>query len=401
MVLLAWATYPFEGEDPTALANSQHAVIGPPARIPIDTIDVPMEEKAPAALVRKFTVRYGDTFHDILQSLGVSRQKVNLITGQINALLDPRQFQVGTPYYVHYTTEKKQPARLVYEMDILRPLEIDLKEARVNIIEKAVDIEVKRLDAIITSSLAKSVIDGGAHENLADKILSLFAWKIDFQNLKKGDSFEVVYEEERVDGEALGCRHLLVARFHHDGLTYQAFGYDPGTGWEYFDEQGKNLSYAPLLFDQITSLYGLRRFHPVKRRYMAHFGMDFEAETGTTVTAPKGGTITRARYGRANGNNVIIKHDEDLSTQYLHLSKIDSAITVGSTVQQGQKIGEVGSTGLSSGPHLCLRVWYKGKQRDPLQFDFPRRADVPGQQMSAFEEVVKEMTKRLSGELTL
>lgn len=327
----------------------------------------------------------------------MSRMKINRINQNLRYLLNPKDFQVGIPYRVLYDGDLK-PAMLIYEADLTQPIVIDIKEATVQVVKKKIDIEIKKLKGKIRSSLARSVMDADAPEDLADKILSILAWRIDFQKLSKGDHYELIYEHASVDSISIGSRDVLAVHFNHDGQWYRGYAYDAGDGTAYYDAQGRNLSHAPLRFDLITSLFAQKRFHPVRRRYRAHYGMDFEAEEGTTVEAIADGEITRARYGRANGNNVKIKHSEDLTTQYLHLAAIDSAIKVGQQVKRGQKIGEVGTTGLSSGPHLCLRVWHKGRQQDPLIFDFPRRADVPDSLMTNFQEKVRQYQSELNSD---
>lgn|GEM_PF-1801041 len=348
--------------------------------------------------LKSFKVKYGDTFHQILVSLNLKTEQINTINAQLAQVMNPKDFQVGKVYNVLYDQEF-HPLVLTYESDPLKPLVIDLQELSVKYVEKQIHLSRKFLSARISSSLAASVIDAGAPEDLADKILSVLAWRIDFKQLVAGDHYKVIYQEQSVDGEVIGTDNILALHFYHDGQWYYGYGFETNQGFGYYDENGHNLSHAPLQFDRITSLYAQKRFHPVRRRWRAHYGMDFEAETGTTVEAIQDGVVTRARYGRANGNNVKIKHSEDLTTQYLHLSKIDSGLVVGQKIKRGQKIGEVGSTGLSSGPHLCLRVWYKDRQRDPLDFDFPRRADVPEELMEDFKETLQNYQSQLSNKL--
>ncbi|WP_421879008.1 M23 family metallopeptidase [Marinoscillum sp.] len=347
--------------------------------------------------VRKYQVKYGDSFHRILQEFDLPDEQVHALAYQISKTIDLNQFQVGNVYRVKYDESNQNPVMLTYDLEQRKELTVDFVTNMIGVTEKEVDIRIKTIDTPIRSSLAQTVLSKGAPENLADKILSVFAWKIDFSHLMKEDHFKVIYEEEWADGEMLDCRNILAIHFTHDKLTYSAYGFDNGNGWEYFDPKGENMSHAPLVFDQITSLYAQKRFHPTRRSYKAHYGMDFEANLGTPIEALKDGIITRARYGRANGNNVKIKHSEELSTQYLHMTKIDSSIHLGDSVEQGQVIGYVGSTGWSSGPHLCLRVWYKGKQRDPLDFDFPKRPGILPENEAVFFDVVRLYSNQLTG----
>ncbi|MFY0606751.1 MAG: peptidoglycan DD-metalloendopeptidase family protein [Cyclobacteriaceae bacterium] len=346
--------------------------------------------------VDKRKVKYGDTFNGILKSLKVNRSMINTIVSQIPIFVAPSDFKVGNKYKVLYEKGNTSPYLLSYDLSDTTSMEINLGSGEVYGITRPITYEVMEAQGVINSSLVNSLVEAGLPEDLADRILSVFAWKIDFKNLKRGDQYKIIFEQYSVDGEVIGSDHINSIEFFHDGELYQAFGFDNGFGIEYFDEEGLNMSHAPLRFERITSLYAQRRFHPTRRRSLPHYGMDFEAPQGTPIESILKGVITRVRYDRANGNNVKIRHSKDLTTQYLHMSVIDSAMVVGDSVQQGQVIGLVGSTGYSSGPHLCLRVWYKGKQRDPLNFDFPRRGDVIESRRSSFEDYVAEQKELIS-----
>lgn len=395
---VVWMTYPTSGEShpkQEALGYVPCEAFDYPKPTIADTIDVPLLPALSADRIRKFTVRWGDNFPKILAKIGIPRHDINQLSHQIASLIDLREFQVGNSYQVHYN-EAEEPIRLVYEADVRDRLILSFGTVNAQLITQPIVTTTKTVNGVVTSSLTAAVLDAGAPEDLADKILTVLAWKIDFRNLKRNDQFQVTYEEQTVEGKVIGSGRVLALHFTHNGTPFAGYGFDNGGGWEYFDATGTNLSHAPLICDRITSLYSKRRFHPVKRRYRSHLGMDFEADTGTPVEAIDDGVILDARYGRANGNFVKIRHNKDLMTQYLHLSSIDSLITKGASVSKGQKIGEVGSTGLSSGPHLCLRVWYKNRQQDPLKFDFPRRKDISADRKAAFDEQVAAYRKAFS-----
>ncbi|RED94396.1 peptidoglycan DD-metalloendopeptidase family protein [Marinoscillum furvescens] len=398
VVVVIWMTYPTSGESRPKDLQPGYVpceAFDYPQPTVADTIDVPLLPALSEERIRKFTVRWGDNFPKILNRIGIPRPDINLLSHQIESLIDLREFQVGNKYQVHYN-EAEEPMRLVYEADVRDRLVLSFRPVAAQMIQQPIITHIKSTYGVITSSLTSAVLAAGAPEDLADKILTVLAWKVDFRNLKRNDQFRVIYEEQTVEGEVIGSGKVLALHFTHDGTHYAGYGFDNGDGWEYFDENGINHSHSPLICDRITSLYSKRRFHPVKRRYRSHLGMDFEAEIGTPIEAIDDGVVIDARYGRANGNFVKIRHNKDLMTQYLHMSRIDSLITKGVTVKKGQKIGEVGSTGLSSGPHLCLRVWYKNRQQDPLKFAFPRRKDIATDRKAAFEEQVAAYKKDLA-----
>ncbi len=339
-------------------------------------------------------VRFGDTFFRILKGLRIPRNIIEQINSQIYTYVKVTDFKAGDTYSIMRDSLSNAPVLLEYPIDDSTLVNIDLVTAKVDLVHKEVKKTILVSKGVIRSSLIGAIMDSGGTEDLANKILSVFAWKIDFNQLNKGDEFTIIYEQASIDGEVIGSGKIHAISFKHGEKTWEGFLFNNGNGSEYFDEDGMNMSHAPLIFDQITSLYAHRRFHPTQRRYKAHYGMDFEAKEGTPVEAAFDGVITRAIYGRANGNNVKIQHSKDLATQYLHFSKIEQSIHVGDSVKRGQVIGYVGSTGYSSGPHLCLRLWHKNQQRDPLNYKLIRRADISEANMAKFKQQVisyKEM----------
>ncbi|MGB3468445.1 MAG: peptidoglycan DD-metalloendopeptidase family protein [Cyclobacteriaceae bacterium] len=344
--------------------------------------------------IRKTTynIASGDTFNKILSKLGLENSIVSKLSYLASQKFNVSSFKIGQEITVYQKGSK--PFKLEYPLSVTAVLQIDVEKLSVEILEKEVVTKVNDFKSNVITSLASTLAKKNRPTDLADKLLSIFAWDIDFMRLQKEDVFGIVYEEQSVDNEIIGSGKILSAYIIHEGRKFEAYYYQNDSLKGYFSPEGINYSHAPLEFDLITSLYKKRRYHPVKRRYRAHLGMDFMAEEGTPIEALKDGKIIAAGYRRANGNYVKIRH-EDIITQYLHLSEIDTAITVGKEVAQGTVIGKVGSTGLSSGPHLCLRVWKNGRQKDPLKFDFKRRASVPADDMAAFMQMVKVQKAQL------
>jgi len=157
---------------------------------------------------------------------------------------------------------------------------------------------------------------------------------------------------------------------------------------EHYDETGKSLRkaflIAPVEYKRISSSFSYRRFHPVQKRYKAHLGTDYAADTGTPIMATGDGVVTEARYGQYNGNYVKIRHNGTYTTQYLHMSKIKTGIRPGVPVKQGDIIGFVGSTGLASGPHVCYRFWKNGEQVDHRREKIPSVGPIPTQYLADF-----------------
>lgn len=334
-----------------------------------------------------YNISRGDSFAGILLKLGVNRKTVNKLSHLVSQKFNLASFKIGQEIAIYKYAGEWKPYKLEYSLSKTSFLKIDINKLSVQVIEKPVTTQVNTLNSKIITSLANTLAVNNAPTDLADKLLSIFAWDVDFMKLQKEDIFGVVYEEQSVENEIIGSGKVLSAYIDHEGKRYTAYFYENDSMSGYFDSKGINYSRAPLDYELITSLYQKRRFHPVKRRYRAHLGMDFMAPEGTSVATLKEGTVISAGFQRANGNYVKIKH-EYITTQYLHLASIDSAIRVGKYIKRGTKIGTVGSTGLSSGPHLCLRVWHKGKQKDPLDYSFERREAVPLQYIEEFNKTV-------------
>jgi murein DD-endopeptidase MepM/ murein hydrolase activator NlpD len=211
---------------------------------------------------------------------------------------------------------------------------------------------------------------------LALRLSDIFAWSIDFYAIQKGDRFRVIYDEMFVDSASIGVGNIYAVQFDHMGTENYAFRFFQDDRFDYFDEEGQSLRKAflksPLEFARISSRFSHSRMHPVLRIRRPHHGVDYAAPKGTPVRAIGDGTvIARAYQAGGGGNYVKIKHNSVYTTTYMHLSGFAKGIVQGARVQQGQVIGFVGSTGLSTGPHLDFRVHKNGTPVDPLKVEAP------------------------------
>ena len=186
----------------------------------------------------------------------------------------------------------------------------------------------------------------------------------------------MVADRQTVDGEFYGWGTVFATRFINDGRTLDAVVYPDDSGrLGYYDLEGqplrKQFLRSPLKFSRVTSRFSMSRFHPVLRRRMPHYGVDYGAPTGTPVHVTADGTVTLAARNGGGGNMVTVRHTNGYVTNYLHLSRYGKGIRRGTRVSQGQVIGYVGSTGLSTGPHLDYRVTLNGKWINPLAISSP------------------------------
>ena len=238
----------------------------------------------------------------------------------------------------------------------------------------ALQAEVKLGSGMIRSSLFAATDDAKLPDAIAGQLAEMFSTEIDFhRELRKGDTFSVVYETMTADGEPVtwnqGAGHVLAAEFVNGGQTHQAMWYRDASGkGAYFDFNGqsKRRSFlaSPMEFSRITSGFAMR-FHPIKQSWRAHLGVDYGAPTGTPVRAVGDGVVEFAGVQNGYGNVVVLKHADDRTTLYAHLSRID--VRLGQRVEQSQRIGAVGATGWATGPHLHFEFRIKGKHQDPLK----------------------------------
>lgn len=257
-------------------------------------------------------------------------------------------------------------------------------------------VELVTVKGTIDSSLFEAMVKIGESEGLAIRLADIFAWDIDFfKDIQQGDTFEAVVERRYRDGKPAGDGRLLAARFVNQGELYQAFYFQDGDrSPDYYDEKGRSLRKAflkaPLAFSRISSGYSMRRRHPITRRIRPHPAIDYAAPTGTPIHTVSDGVVTFAAYKRYNGNCVKVRHPNGWLTMYNHMSRFGKGIRGGKKVQQGQVIGYVGTTGLSTGPHLDFRMYKNGAPVNPLKVKSPPARPVSRANMAAFRETVAD-----------
>lgn len=244
-------------------------------------------------------------------------------------------------------------------------------------LDREVVSEVVRLEGIVESSLFQAVSAAGGRPALAVGIAEIFRWDVDFlRDLRQGDSFVVVVDEQRIEGEFYRYGTIFAARFTNKNKTMDAVIFPDQEGrLGYYDLDGaplrKMFLRSPLKFSRVTSRFSHSRFHPVLKRRMPHYGVDYGAPNGTPVHATADGVVTLAARNGGAGNMVRVRHPNGYETNYLHLSGYGSGVRKGVRVSQGQVIGYVGSTGLSTGPHLDYRVKHNGSWINPLTISSP------------------------------
>ncbi len=243
----------------------------------------------------------------------------------------------------------------------------------------------------VDDSVYESLKAHGAPPALAAKMNDILGWEVDFRrDVRQGDSYRIIYEEIHRDGAFVRTGPILAVEYTNRGRTHHGFRFEAEEGHTaYFDGTGqsleKQLMRAPLEYSRISSGYSHRRFHPVHKRYMPHYGVDYAAPVGTPVRAAGDGTVLEARYSRSNGRYVRIRHsNQSYQTYYLHFSRYAKGIKKGVNVRQGQVIGYVGASGVATGPHLDYRVKRDGHWVNPRRLKLPANDPIPPERMARF-----------------
>jgi murein DD-endopeptidase MepM/ murein hydrolase activator NlpD len=345
-------------------------------------------------------VKSGSTFSELLAPAGIGATIVDSLVHMAAPIFNVNMIRAGHPIAFIYSDDTaRTPAYFVYESDPVDHVVFDLRPPYgVHMEKREVHTEERSISVTVTGALWNDLVDAGASPALAAKLSQVFAWTVDFYRIQKDDRFTMVYRQSTVGGKDYGDPELLGVRYEGGGDSTEAFLFDgDNERGGYYDEDGKSLRkaflQAPLKYSRISSGFSMHRYHPIQHRMKAHLGTDYAAPYGTPIMSTGDGVVEKAGYTGGNGNYVKIRHNSTYETQYLHMRKI--LVKVGQHVKQGQEIGEVGSTGLATGPHVCYRFWKNGRQVDPRKQVMPSAEPLAKADLPAFAEVRDELSARL------
>lgn len=347
--------------------------------------------------VKKDTIRFGDSFGEIMEENKIGYPKIYQITNKIKDSFDVRWLTAGKPYTVLSSKDSlEKPQVFIYQPNKVNYVVIHIGDSVYAYNKKKpITIVKKYASGVITSSLSESMDDQGLPYQLITDMSDIYAWTIDFFRLQKGDKFKIIYNERFIEDSIFaGIKSIDAAYFEHNNESFYAFNYKADSlkeTVEYYDEKTQSLQRTflkgPLKFSNVSSRFNLKRkiaFYG--NRVKAHKGTDFAAPVGTEILATADGRIIESRRKGGNGNYVKIRHNSTYSTQYLHMKK--RLVKVGQYVKQGDVIGQVGMTGNTSGPHVCYRFWKNGMQVDPFKQKLPAGKSVPKSQKTKYEQFI-------------
>ena len=355
-------------------------------------------------IVKNDTLQPRETLADILYRLGFTAQQIYNLAQCPDSIFDVRRMRPGQPYALLCDKDSAAtPRYFIYEESPKSYITFDLGDNyRATRCTKPVEWRENEVAGRVNSSLWVAMEESGASPQLAVLMSHIFGWSIDFFGIQKGDEFRLIYSQEHVEEKPLNNYRILAASFATADTIVYAIPFVQDGEELFYNNNGNSLEgaflKAPLDFYRITSKFTNSRFHPVLKRYRAHHGVDYAAPTGTPVYAIGSGKVIAKGYQAGGGGNYVkIRHNSTYTTTYMHLSRFAKGLKVGDTVKQKEVIGYVGSTGLSTGPHLDFRVYENGKPINPLTIKSQPKKPISQENKEAFTVVCDSLVKRLSG----
>ncbi|RKZ84535.1 MAG: peptidase M23 [Gammaproteobacteria bacterium] len=265
--------------------------------------------------------------------------------------------------------------------------------------------EVEKRQMHASGTIENSLFEAGIEAGLSDKIVMelayIFGWDVDFAlDLRKKDSFKLIYDEDYLDGDKIADGSILAAEFTNQGKTYRAIRFTDEAGLSRYyapngDSMRKTFSRSPVHFSRISSRFNPNRKHPVLKTSRPHRGVDYAAARGTPITATGDGKVDFVGAKGGYGRTVVLSHGGKYTTLYAHMSKYKRGIKRGKRVHQGDVIGYIGSSGLATGPHLHYEFRVSGVHRNPLTVKLPKAEPLPKKYRSEFDQQAQPLLAQL------
>lgn len=361
-----------------------------------------LEAKPP---IKEIVVGNGDTLSTVFAKAGLPSSTVHAVLASGKEAKQLTRLKVGQRIELELT-DTGELARLSTPLSKLESVQLENTNGR--FVFKKQQIKPQTVTAYahgrIESSLFLAAKRAGLSHNLTMDLANIFGYDIDFaMDIRKGDSFEVVYEEKSVGGERIGSGNILAARFVNRGETYTAIRYTNKQGnTSYYTAAGESMRKAfirtPVDFARISSRFSNGRRHPILNKIRAHKGVDYAAPSGTPIKSAGDGKVILAGRNGGYGNTVIIQHGQRYKTLYAHMQGFAKGVRNGSTVKQGQIIGYIGTTGLSTGPHLHYEFQVDGRHVDPLGLKLPMADPIASSEKQRFRQLSQPLMARMDEE---
>jgi murein DD-endopeptidase MepM/ murein hydrolase activator NlpD len=375
------------GQDPSITALEGHET-GEPL--------VSIEEK-------KVTVANGDTLMELLVREGLERSEAHNVIVTLQKVFNPRRIRQGqevTLAFEHLDNYDPMFQNMNLKLDVTRSVQVARCPENGFVVQDLtfeLGTRPVRAEAEINSSLYNAAINAGMPIEVLMQMIRAYSFDIDFQrDIQPGDQFAVLFEE-LVDGNGEFVRggSVLFANLNTRGRSLPIYRYETSDGEvDFFNDKGqsvrKTLMVTPIDGARLSSGYGKRR-HPILGYSRMHQGLDFAAPTGTPIMAAGDGVVEYAGRKGNYGNYIRLRHPNEYHTVYAHMSRFASGIRQGARVKQGEIIGYVGSTGLSTGPHLHYEVHHRGSHVNPASVVSPPGRTLKGEELERFMSAKKDL----------
>ena len=342
-----------------------------------------------------YRIQTGDTLAKVLNKINISKNEKKKILKKVLKLKLVNNLKKN--HKISFKIDKKEPIKIL-EFSIQTSKTKSILFIRNNISDEFDSIEIEKdlkknlvyKETEITNSLYSAAIEMGVQPNVIIDFARIYGFQIDFQrDIWKNDSFQILYEVfVDQNGKILETGNIIYANLILQGKNNSLYIFKVKNDYDHFDNYGKSirksLMKTPINGARLSSSFGMRK-HPISGFNKMHQGTDFAAPMGTPIMASGDGKIVRARWCGGGGNCVKIKHNSTYSTVYAHMSKFGRNIKEGKRVKQGQTIGYVGSTGMSTGPHLHYVVIENGKKINSQKLKLPSGKILKGKERELFE----------------
>ena len=358
--------------------------------------------------VETIVIQPGDVFGKTFEQTKLSKQESLKILAELKKYININKCKPNEFYEITYSTDTTTEetwtnfkffpeGQYFYSIDKSTDNVITSEK-----LELQTTSQIFEVSGTIENSLWESMSNSEIKPAIILDYADMFAWHIDFlTDCRPGDIYKLIYEVKTLEKkDTVLSSDILAGQYITATSTNTAIRFTNSKGNEgYFDENGKSVKSAflkaPLQFKRISSYFTKKRFHPILKYYRAHEGIDYAAPIGTPVSAVGDGTVTKSQYSGGYGNLVIIKHPNGYETYYGHLSKYGKGVKKGVRVKQGQVIGYVGSTGLSTGPHLDFRIKKNGSFFNYLTMKMPPTYTLTGKDKEDFDLYKQELINKL------
>lgn len=357
----------------------------------IESNNISMEQ-----VIIEGTLKRGDSLYSSLRSQGISPKEIQKLKSALSSMIDMKFLPFGSKYRLIYDVQGKF-IEFIYN---LNPIDTYIvfpsASGELRVYKKEPILKIVKVEGKVESSLYNAMLKAEKSPELAVSFADIFAWQIDFNTeLRRGDIFKLVVQEKEQNNFSRPVR-ILAAQYKGKltGKHTAIFFKDSNGHTDYYTPEGKSLRKAflraPLKYKRISSPFSYRRLHPVLRTWRPHLGIDYAAPSGTPVVTIADGLVTTVSWANDCGRYIKIKHLNGYESVYAHLSRYAKGIRKGARVHQGQVVGYVGSSGLSTGPHLYFAISKNGKRINFLKMRMPFASSINPKYTSQFKQIEKE-----------